>query len=145
MCIRDSFFGHVPLLSQPVFADFMQLYGETALRAIALGGVDMITRLYWYTAEFGLIDDPGLGLKAYGAGLMSSAGELPHAVAGLAVRRRPADIETIMRTAYEIDRYQRVYFVLPSFEALFKALDSIDLNAMVQRHMAAEPIDPETL
>lgn len=140
-----DFFGHVPLLSLPVFADYMQLYGETALRAIALGGVDMITRLYWYTAEFGLIDETDLGLRAYGAGLMSSAGELPHAVSGPNVRRRPAEIETIMRTGYEIDRYQRVYFVLPSFDALFQALDSLDLKSLTARYAAAEAINPETL
>lgn len=140
-----DFFGHVPLLSLPVFADYMQLYGETALKAIDLGGVDMITRLYWYTAEFGLIAEAGQALKAYGAGLMSSAGELPHAVSGPNVRRRPAEIETIMRTGYEIDRYQRVYFVLPSFEALFKALDGLDLKALTARHATAAPIDPETL
>lgn len=140
-----DFFGHVPLLSLPVFADYMQLYGETALKAIALGGTDMITRLYWYTAEFGLIQEAGQDLKAYGAGLMSSAGELPHAVAGPNVRRLPADIETIMRTGYEIDRYQRVYFVLPSFDGLFQALDGLDLKALIARHASAEPIDPATL
>src|SRR5262245_2896734 len=71
-----DFFGHVPTLTQPAFADFMQLYGDRAAKAFDLGGGEMMTRLYWYTAEFGLIRDPGMEVKAFGAGLMSSFTEL---------------------------------------------------------------------
>ena len=102
-----DFFGHVPILSQPTFADFMQTYGRTALDVIDSGGDEMITRLYWYTAEFGLIQEEGQPLKAFGAGLMSSYSELQFAVESGEANRVPMDIETIMRTGYEIDKFQR--------------------------------------
>lgn len=139
-----DFFGHVPLLSLPVFADFMQLYGATGQRAIAQGSVEPVTRLYWYTAEYGLIREADGPLKAYGAGLMSSAGELPHAVHGPGVRRRPAALADIVRTSYEIDKYQRVYFVLDSFEALFQALQSDDLDAVLSAAAKEPAVDPAT-
>ena len=74
-----DFFGHVPLLSNPVFADYMQMYGQRALEAGAK--IDLLARLYWYTVEFGLIRTPA-GLKIYGAGILSSAAEVEHAIAG---------------------------------------------------------------
>ncbi len=138
-----DFFGHVPILSQPAFADFMQLYGERALEAIELGGDEMITRLYWYTAEYGLIMDDG-GLKAFGAGLMSSGSELPYAMSPKA-KTMLLDISFLMRTGYEIDKFQRVYFVMPSFEALLEAFQAIDLPDMIARYSNDLPIDPKSL
>ena len=137
-----DFFGHVPILAQPVFADFMQMYGEKAGDAIALGGDEMITRLYWYTAEYGLMREPGQPLKAFGAGLMSSFTELQFAVESKDAHRVPFDIETVMRTGYEIDKFQRAYFVLPSFDALKKAFASADLAAIVKRGKDRAPLDP---
>jgi phenylalanine-4-hydroxylase len=137
-----DFFGHVPILSQPVFADFMQAYGRTALDLAGSGGDEMITRLYWYTAEFGLIREEGQALKAFGAGLMSSHSELLFAVESADAHRVPMDIETIMRTGYEIDKFQRVYFVLPSFEALREAMATTDFAALIARHKADPPLDP---
>jgi phenylalanine-4-hydroxylase len=137
-----DFFGHVPILSQPVFADFMQMYGERAGAAIALGGDEMITRLYWYTAEYGLIREPGAPLKAFGAGLMSSFSELQFAVEGKDAHHVPFDIETVMRTGYEIDKFQRAYFVLPSFDALKQAFANADLAAIVARWKNRMPLDP---
>ena len=102
-----DFFGHVPVLSQPVFGDFMQMYGEKATDLIALGGDEMITRLYWYTAEYGLMQEPGQPLKAFGAGLMSSFTELQFAVESPDAHQVLFDIETVMRTTYEIDKFQR--------------------------------------
>ena len=77
--IFHDLFGHVPLLFNPVFADYVQRYGEGGLRAAGLGACELLSRLYWYTIEFGLIREAG-GLRAYGAGILSSAGELEYAV-----------------------------------------------------------------
>lgn len=140
-----DFFGHVPILTQPVVADFMQLYGRTALAAMGSGGDDMITRLYWYTAEFGLIREEGEPLKAFGAGLMSSYSELRFAVEGDEAHRVPMDIATIMRTGYEIDKFQRAYFVLPSFEALGEAMERADIPAIITRYKDDPPLDPTSL
>lgn len=140
-----DFFGHVPILTQPDFADFMQTYGAKALELIPLGGEMMITRLYWYTAEFGLIREPRAPLKVFGAGLMSSFSELRFAAESPDANRVPMDIETVMRTHYEIDAFQRAYFVLPSFEALNRQMAEADLAAIVARHKDAEPLDPAAL
>lgn len=139
-----DFFGHVPILAQPVFADFMQMYGEKAQGLFDRGGGDMVTRLYWYTAEYGLIEEPGGPLKAFGAGLMSSFTELTHAVEG-AAHHVPFDLETVMRTGYEIDKFQRAYFVLPSFDALRDAFETADLAGIVDRWKGAPPLDPAAL
>lgn len=137
-----DFFGHVPVLAQPAFADFMQLYGAKAATAFEIGGGDMMTRLYWYTAEYGLMQENGTPPKAFGAGLMSSFSELQFAVEDPKANRVPFDIERVMRTGYEIDKFQRAYFVLPSFEALADALDHADIHALVSRWKDAPPLDP---
>ncbi|ESW83582.1 MULTISPECIES: phenylalanine 4-monooxygenase [unclassified Mesorhizobium] len=140
-----DFFGHVPILTQPVFADFMQMYGKKADSVIALGGDEMITRLYWYTVEYGLIREPGQPLKAFGAGLMSSFTELQFAVEGGEAHHVPFDLETVMRTGYEIDKFQRAYFVLPSFDALRDAFETADLAAIVARRKGEPALDPASL
>lgn len=140
-----DFFGHVPILTQPVFADFMQAYGARAAEAIALGGDEMITRLYWYTAEYGLMQEPGQELKAFGAGLMSSFTELQFAVESRDAHRVPFDLETVMRTGYEIDKFQRAYFVLPSFDALRDAFRDADLGAIIPRWKDDPALDPTTV
>jgi phenylalanine-4-hydroxylase len=140
-----DFFGHVPILTQPVFADFMQMYGEKAEDMIALGGDKMITRLYWYSAEYGLIQEAGQPLKAFGAGLMSSFTELQFAVESKDAHHVPFDLETVMRTGYEIDKFQRAYFVLPSFDALRDAFASGDLAGIVSRFKGQPALDPATV
>jgi phenylalanine-4-hydroxylase len=113
-----DFFGHVPLLSNPVFADYMQMYGQRALEAGAK--IDLLARLYWYTVEFGLIRTPA-GLKIYGAGILSSAAEVEHALAGDGVERLPFEATSVMRRPYQIDKLQGTYFVLDDFRQLFEA------------------------
>ncbi|MER8972562.1 MULTISPECIES: phenylalanine 4-monooxygenase [unclassified Mesorhizobium] len=140
-----DFFGHVPILTQPVFADFMQMYGKKADSVIALGGDEMITRLYWYTVEYGLMREPGQPLKAFGAGLMSSFTELQFAVEGGEAHHVRFDLETVMRTGYEIDKFQRAYFVLPSFDALRDAFETADLAAIVARRKGEPALDPASL
>ena len=105
----------------------------------------MITRLYWYTVEYGLIQEPGQPLRAFGAGLMSSFTELQFAVESRDAHRVPFDLETVMRTTYEIDKFQRAYFVLPSFDALRDAFDKGDLTAIIRRFRDAPPLDPATV
>ena len=140
-----DFFGHVPALTQPAFADFMQMYGEKAEGLIDLGGEEMLARLYWYTAEFALMQEAGQPLKAFGAGLMSSFSELQFAVESPDAHRVPFDIETVMRTGYEIDKFQRAYFVLPSFEALRNAFQDRDLAAIVARWKDQPALDPASV
>jgi phenylalanine-4-hydroxylase len=140
-----DFFGHVPILAQPAFADFMQLYGEKAARAFDLGGGGMMTKLYWYTAEYGLIKDQTGAVKAFGAGLMSSFTELQFAVTSPEAHHVPFDIETVMRTSYEIDKFQRAYFVLPSFETVRSALETADIGAIIGRWKDEPPLDPSSV
>ena len=115
-------FGHVPLLMDPRFADYMQAYGRGGVKAHAIGpdALQNLTRLYWYTVEFGLIREAG-GLRIYGSGIVSSRGESIHALESEAPNRIGFDLERIMRTRYRIDTYQKTYFVIDSFEQLIEA------------------------
>ena len=112
-------FGHVPLLFNPFFADYMQAYGQGGLKAKGLNALPMLSRLYWYTVEFGLIKTDQ-GLRAYGAGIMSSGGELVHCIDSPAPSREPFDLETVLSTDFHIDTYQEKYFVIDSFEDLME-------------------------
>ncbi len=117
-------FGHVPLLLNPVFADYMEAYGCGGVKAHGIGAeaLSNLTRLYWYTVEFGLIrqDD---GLRIYGSGIVSSKGESIHCLESPAPNRLGFDLERIMRTRYRIDTYQKTYFVIDSYEQLMKATE----------------------
>lgn len=112
--------GHVPLLMNPVFADYMQAYGRGGLKALGLGHLTRLARLYWYTVEFGLIATPE-GLRIYGSGILSSAGESVYSLDDPRPRRVHFDLRRIMRTRYHIDRYQETYFVIDDFAELFAA------------------------
>ena len=118
--VFHDLFGHVPLLFNPVFADYMQAYGAGGLKASRLDACELLARLYWYTVEFGLIDTPQ-GVRAYGAGILSSAGELRYSVHSSEPSRVGFDLQRIMRTRYKIDSYQSTYFVIDSFQQLFDA------------------------
>jgi phenylalanine-4-hydroxylase len=113
-------FGHVPMLTDPVFADYMQAYGEGGLRAQGLGHLTNLARLYWYTVEFGLMQTPA-GLRIYGAGIVSSRAESVFALDDPSPNRLVFDLERVMRTPYRIDDFQQVYFVIPSLERLLAA------------------------
>ena len=115
-------FGHVPLLMNPVFADYMAAYGRGGVKAHALGpeALANLTRLYWYTVEFGLIREAD-GLRIYGAGIVSSKGESIHCLDSASPNRIGFDLERIMRTRYRIDSYQKTYFVIDSYEQLMDA------------------------
>lgn len=115
-------FGHVPLLMNPVFADYMAAYGRGGVKAHAIGPEALVnlTRLYWYTVEFGLIRERE-GLRIYGAGIVSSAGESKYCLESEAPNRIGFDLKRIMRTRYRIDSYQKTYFVIDDFAQLFDA------------------------
>jgi phenylalanine-4-hydroxylase len=115
-------FGHVPLLMNPVFGDYMQAYGQGGVKAHGIGAdaLQNLTRLYWYTVEFGLIREND-GLRIYGSGIVSSRGESIHCLESDAPNRIGFDLERIMRTRYRIDTYQKTYFVIDSFEQLIEA------------------------
>ena len=112
-------FGHVPLLADPVFADYMQAYGRGGLRAAGVGAIARLARLYWYTVEFGLVRD-GDALKLYGAGIVSSRGESRFALDDPSPNRLGFDLRRLMRTPYRIDDFQQVYFVIDSFADLLR-------------------------
>ena len=118
--VFHDLFGHVPLLFDPTFADYMQAYGAGGLKASRLDACELLARLYWYTVEFGLIDTKQ-GLRAYGAGVLSSAGELRYSVTSPGPRRVAFDLQRLMRSRYRIDTYQATYFVVDSFRQLFEA------------------------
>ncbi|CAN7402850.1 phenylalanine 4-monooxygenase [Caulobacter sp. LjRoot300] len=110
-------FGHVPMLTDPVFADYMQAYGQGGQRALGLGRLANLARLYWYTVEFGLMETPA-GLRIYGAGIVSSRAESIFALDDPSPNRIGFDLERVMRTPYRIDDFQQVYFVIPSIQTL---------------------------
>ena len=115
-------FGHVPLLMLPAFADYMAAYGRGGVKAHGIGPEALVnlTRLYWYTVEFGLIRQPD-GVRIYGSGIVSSKGESLYSLESDAPNRIGFDLERIMRTRYRIDSYQKTYFVIDSFEQLMQA------------------------
>jgi phenylalanine-4-hydroxylase len=128
-------FGHVPLLADPTFADYMQAYGEGGLRSLKFGALEKLARLYWYTVEFGLIRD-GDALKLYGAGIVSSFGESHFALEDPSPNRIGFDLRRAMRTRYRIDDYQQTYFVIDSFEDLLRQTLETDF-APLYRELAA--------
>jgi len=136
-------FGHVPLLANPVFADFMQAYGKGGRRAMQLGRLQNLARLYWYTVEFGLIRTPQ-GLRIFGAGIMSSAAESAFALESDSPNRVGFDLSRVMRTRYIIDDFQQTYFVIDSFRAL---LDECyrDFAPLYARMATATDIEPHAL
>jgi phenylalanine-4-hydroxylase len=138
--VFHDFFGHVPLLFDSVYADHLHEYGKGGLKAMRLDAVKMLARLYWYTIEFGLIKT-GSGTRAYGAGLLSSGGELPYCIADPKPRRIDFDLEKALRTEYLIDRYQSTYFVIDSFDQLMRET-APDFTPIYQKLASLPPLAP---
>ena len=127
----------------PVFADYMQAYGEGGLKAQGLGHLQRLARLYWYTVEFGLIATPE-GLRIYGSGILSSAGESVYSLEDPRPNRVRFELRRVMRTRYCIDAFQQTYFVIDDFQQLFDATRP-DF-APIYRDIAALPdIEPDAL
>jgi phenylalanine-4-hydroxylase len=141
--IFHDFFGHVPMLFNPVFADYMQAYGRGGIKAHELGAIEMLARLYWYTVEFGLIEEKD-GLRAYGAGILSSGGEISYCVESPDPNRLGFDLMRIMQTRYKIDTYQETYFVIRGFDELFRATEP-DFTPYYAQLRGREPHAPSTV
>lgn len=113
-------FGHVPLLANPTFADYMEAYGKGGQRAMGRGVLKNLARLYWYTVEFGLINTPK-GMRIYGAGIVSSKSESIFCLEDNSPNRIHFDLMRLMKTDYRIDDFQQTYWVIDSFQELLDA------------------------
>jgi len=133
-------FGHVPMLADPVFADYMEAYGRGGGRAMELGALKQLSRLYWYTVEFGLIEEAG-ELRIYGSGIVSSSAESRFALESESPNRIGFDLKRVMRTEYRIDDFQQNYFVIPDFDTLLRATVETDF-APLYAEILAQPDIP---
>ncbi|MGF1454488.1 MAG: phenylalanine 4-monooxygenase [Alphaproteobacteria bacterium] len=142
--IFHDVFGHVPLLANPVFADYMEAYGKGGLRALGFHTLHNLARLYWYTVEFGLIETSD-GLRIYGAGIVSSKGESIFSLEDPSPNRVHFDLIRLMRTKYRIDDYQQTYFVISDFKELFDATVHKDFAPIYEAMGTYEDVEPETV
>ncbi|MES2178149.1 MAG: phenylalanine 4-monooxygenase [Gemmatimonadota bacterium] len=122
--IFHDVFGHVPLHAHPVFADFLQRFGQAASRARTEAQVEAMARLFWFTVEFGLVHEDG-AVKVYGSGLISSHGDAANAL-GSSCDRRPFSLDAVLAQPFEIDRLQDVLFVVDDYRQLFQAVEEAD-------------------
>ena len=125
-------FGHVPMLANPDFSDFLVAYGQAGLRAEKLGASDFLGRLWLYTTEFGLVVENG-ELRAFGGGLLSSYAETLRSLTSPEPQRIWLDIERVMQTKYHFDEFQRIYFVVEGFEELLRATEETDFASIYAR------------
>jgi len=137
-------FGHVPLLTNPVFADYMQAYGEGGLRSLGFGSLEKLARLYWYTVEFGLVDTPA-GLRIYGAGITSSFAETRYALEDPRPNRLGFELARVLQTRYRIDDFQQTYFVIESFESLLRETLQTDFAPLYRSLQGAADHEPATV
>jgi phenylalanine-4-hydroxylase len=124
-------FGHVPMLMHPALADYLQAYGKGGLRAQRLGALDQLSRVYWFTIEFGLVAQDE-GLRIYGSGIVSSHAETCFALDSPSPNRLGFDLARVMRTRYRIDDFQESYFVIDALDDLLR-LAEIDFAPFYRR------------
>ena len=141
--IFHDVFGHVPMLTDPDFAAYMEAYGKGGQRAQSLGMLKNLARLYWYTVEFGLMKEAD-GLWIYGAGIVSSATESVFSLEDASPNRLGFDLERVMKTLYRIDDFQQVYFVIDSIEKL-KEVTLQDFGPIYERLQGAEDLPIEAI
>jgi len=139
--IFHDVFGHVPLLTNPAYADYMNEYGRIGLDAVENKGVKFLARLNWYTIEFGLIRKPE-SVQIYGAGIVSSYGEAKYVVDNPSANFLVFDVHRVLRTGYYIDDFQATYFVIDRFEDLFDLLKQTDFVALYDRYRAQPDYTP---
>jgi len=126
--IFHDLFGHVPMLTHPVFADFIQEYGKAGRRALEIDALDMLSRLFWFTVEFGLMKTAE-GLRIYGSGIVSSFSETQFCLDSPSSNLIDFDLARVMRTDYFIDDFQPTYFVIDDYDDLYRATRS-DLEGL---------------
>ena len=124
-------FGHVPMLADPVFGDYLAAYGRGGQRALGLDALKYLGRLYWYTVEFGLVAEPE-GMRIYGSGIVSSFSESRFALEDPSPNRIAFDLARVMRTEYRIDDFQQNYFVIPSFDELLRLTVETDFAPLYE-------------
>lgn len=125
-------FGHIPLLTDPDYCDFLHGLSKIALLHIQNPeAINLLSRIYWYTIEFGLINT-GSGNKIYGAGIISSKGETPWSLSD-PVPKFPFDVDAILDSTYIKEKFQEKYFVINSYAQLFGSLPSI--KAKLEAHL----------
>jgi phenylalanine-4-hydroxylase len=118
-------FGHIPMLTNHDFCNFLNGLSKIALRFLDSElGVEMIARLYWYTVEFGLIQDSD-GLRIYGAGIISSSSESVYSLSDKP-QKAPFDVQTIVHTPYIKDKFQEKYFVITSYREIYESLPVLE-------------------
>ena len=137
--IFHEIFGHTPMLAYPVYADFMQKYGELGVGQEPFVQ-KMLARFYWFTVEFGLIQTKR-GLKCYGGGILSSPGETLHAIDEPSIIRKPFNALDILRTPYRIDILQPIYYVIESYEQIYDVLNNDFIQTIMQAKEMGE-FDP---
>jgi len=125
--IFHDVFGHIPLLVNPIFADFMQQFGKKGLEAIEAGLLKFAATLYWFTVEFGLIKSSA-GLRIYGAGITSSKAESIYCLDSETPVRIKFNTRRVIKTQYHINSFQRTYVAIESFQQLFEALNNLNWN-----------------
>ena len=131
-------FGHVPLLTNQPFVDFLQELSKIALRYIDNAwAIQLISRIYWFTVEFGLIREDG-NIRIYGAGILSSAGETKFCLSDKA-NHQEYDVDTIMQTPYRKDIFQDRYFIINDYEQLYHSLDQVE--AFLEKESERQPED----
>jgi phenylalanine-4-hydroxylase len=133
-------FGHVPMLMHPVLADYLQAYGKGGLRAQRLGALDQLSRVYWFTVEFGLVAQAE-ALRIYGAGIVSSFAETRFALDDPSPNRLGFDLPRVMRTRYRIDDFQEDYFVIRSLDDLLH-LAEIDFAPIYKEAKTMAEVEP---
>jgi phenylalanine-4-hydroxylase len=124
-------FGHVPMLTDPVFADYMQEYGRAGWKAMRHNRLKALGALYWYTVEFGLMLEQGQP-RIYGAGILSGPREAVFALDGQSPNRIMLNVDRVMRTDYVIDDLQPTYFVIESFADLYHQTVQRDFDRLYQ-------------
>jgi phenylalanine-4-hydroxylase len=149
--------GHVPMHTDRAFADVLVRFGGCAHTAAEIAAdlgngegrlerlgniVKGLARFFWFTVEFGLMRTPQ-GLKAYGSGLLSSHGELPHALLSSEVQRSEARLEWIIHQSFEIDRYQPLLFVVEGFDHLYELAATLETWMKAGRLDHVAPGEPD--
>jgi phenylalanine-4-hydroxylase len=134
--IFHEIFGHCPLLTQPIYADFMQAYGEIGLHVTHAERV-LLARLFWFTIEFGLIET-SKGLRIYGAGILSSKEETIYALESKIPERKTFSALDVLRTSYRYDMLQKIYFVINSYENLFNLIKTNMLELVQEAKQLGE-------
>jgi phenylalanine-4-hydroxylase len=139
--IFHDVFGHIPLLTNPSYAAYMQEYGRAGLAALEHKGIKFLARLNWYTIEFGLLRSEG-NFKIYGAGIISSFGETKYVISDPSPNFVQFDLERVLRTGYYIDDFQSTYFVIDDFNTLFEALSERPFTALYEEYRKKPTLTP---